>query len=87
MKRRNWKRWLKKRKKDLSTTARELIEHGRKYRVLQMYKNGKISLGKAADELDLPLTEFIDLLNEFGILANVDYEDYLKGLKDIEKVW
>lgn len=73
--------------KDLSTTARELIEHGRRYRVLQMYKDGRISLGKAADELDLPLTEFIDLLNEFGISANVDYEDYLKGLKDIEKVW
>lgn len=73
--------------KDLSATARELIEYGRKYRVLQMYKDGRISLGKAADELELPLTEFMDLLHEFGIPANIDYEDYLKGLKNIEKVW
>ncbi len=73
--------------KDLSTTARELIEYGRKYRVLQLYKKGKISLGKGADELDLPLTEFIDLLNEFGIEANIDYEDYLQSIKNIEDVW
>jgi len=73
--------------KDLSATARELIEYGRKYRVLQLYKEGKISLGKAADELDLSLTEFIDLLNEFGISANIDYEDYLKGTKNLEEVW
>lgn len=73
--------------KDLSTTARELIEYGRKYRVLQLYKKGKISLGKGAAELDLPLTEFIDLLNEFGIEANIDYEDYLQGIKNIEDVW
>jgi len=73
--------------KDLSSTARELIEYGRKYRVLQLYKKGKISLSKGAAELDLPLTEFIDLLNEFGIEANIDYEDYLQGIKNIEEVW
>ncbi len=64
-----------------------MIEYGRKYRVLQLYKDGKISLGKAADELDLPMTEFIDLLNEFGISANIDYEDYLQGLQNLKKVW
>ncbi|MFO8109758.1 MAG: UPF0175 family protein [Thermoplasmata archaeon] len=73
--------------KDLSATARELIEYGRKFRVIQHYKDGKISLGKAADELEVPLTDFMDLLHEFGISANVSYEDYLKGLKEIEKVW
>ncbi len=65
----------------------EMIEYGRKYRVIQLYKDGKISLGKAADELDLPMTEFIDLLNEFGISANIDYEDYLQGLQNLKKVW
>ncbi len=73
--------------KDLSTTARELIEYGRKYRMLQLYKDGKISLGKAAQVLDMPLTDFIDLLNEFGIRANIDYEDYLQGIKNLEEVW
>ncbi len=72
---------------DLSSTARELIEYGRKYRVLHLYKEGKISLGKGAEELDLPLSEFIDLLNDFGITANVDYEDYLQGIKNLEEVW
>lgn len=73
--------------KDLSATARELIEYGRKYRVLRLYKMGKISLGKAADELDLQLTEFMDLFDEFSIPANIDYEDYLRGMKNIEEVW
>lgn len=73
--------------KDLSTTARELIEYGRKYRAIQLYKDGKISLGKAAEELDIPLTDFMDLLHDFNIPAKVSYEDYLKGLKEIEKVW
>ena len=81
------KKLSKEEGKDLSSTARELMEYGRKYRVLQLYKDGKISLGKAADELDLPLTEFIDLLNEFGISANIDYEDYLQGLQNLKKVW
>ncbi|MFW6038823.1 MAG: UPF0175 family protein, partial [Candidatus Saliniplasma sp.] len=73
--------------KDLSTTARELIEYGRKYRAIHLYKEGKISLGKAAEELEIPLTEFMDLLHDFNIPANISYEDYLKGMKEIEKVW
>ena len=68
--------------KDLSTTARELIEYGRKYRAIQLYKDGKISLGKAAEELDVPLTDFMDLLHDFNIPAKVSYEDYLKGLEE-----
>ena len=73
--------------KDLSAAARELIEYGRKFRVLQLYKEGKISLGKAADDLELPLTEFMDLLHDFGMSANISYEDYLSGLKELEEVW
>ncbi len=73
--------------KDLSTTARELVEYGRKYRAIQLYKDGKISLGKAADELEIPLTDFMDLLHDFNIPAKVSYEDHLKGLIEIEKVW
>ena len=71
----------KKQNIDKSTAARELIEYGKIYLVLRLYKEGKISLEKTAKELDLSISETIDLLSEFGIKAPINFEDYLKGYK------
>lgn len=71
---------------DKSTAARELIEYGKIYLVVKLYKEGKISLEKTAKELDLSISETIDLLSEFGIKAPISYEDYLKGYK-LEKIF
>jgi len=29
----------------------------------------------------------MDILAEYGVVANLEYEDYLKSLKTIRKVW
>lgn len=29
----------------------------------------------------------MDVLSEYGVDANVEYEDYLKGLKSLKKIW
>lgn len=71
--------WSKNREIDKSTAARELIEYGKIYLILKIYKDGKISLEKTAKELGLPISETIDLLAEFGINAPITSEDYLKG--------
>ena len=76
----------KKKGIDKSTVARELIEYGRTHLVLKLYKEGRISLEKTAKELELSISETIDLLAEFGIKSPITYEDYLKGY-DLEKMF
>ena len=76
----------KRRNVDKSTAARELIEYGKIYLILKLYKEGKISLEKLSKELSLSLSEAIDMLAEFGIKAPITYEDYLKGYK-LEKIF
>ena len=76
----------KKRNIDRSTAARELIEYGKIYLVLKLYKEGRMSLEKTSKELCLSISETIDLLAEFGIKAPITYEDYLKGYK-LEKIF
>lgn len=66
-------------KKDKSAVTRELIDYGWYFLALKNYKDGKLSLGSLAKQLDLRLPETMDLLADFGITAPIDYADYLKG--------
>lgn len=70
-------------KVDRTTAARELIEYGWQYYILMQYKTGKLSVGKTAEELQMSISELIDLLAEFGIESPLSYGDYLEGLKNI----
>ncbi len=45
-----------------------------------------MSLEKISKELNLSISETIDLLAEFGIKAPISFEDYLKGYK-LEKIF
>lgn len=80
------KKIAKKEKKDKSTITRQLIGYGLTYLIIKLYGEGKLSLEKTAKELDLSISETIDLLSEFGIKAPIDYEDYLKGYEISEGV-
>ena len=33
------------------------------------------------------LKEMMDVLSEYGIDSNIEYEDCLKGLKSLRKIW
>lgn len=77
----------KKKKIDKSTAARELIDYGKTLWIFKEYQEGRLSLENAAKELELSISEFIDLLAKFGIRSPVEYEDYLKGLEALEEVW
>jgi hypothetical protein len=65
--------------KGRSTVARELIQQGLQFRMLKQYREGKLSLGGLAKNLDISIGETIDLLAGFMIESSVEYEDYLKG--------
>ena len=69
---------------DRSYAARKLIDYGWVYFVLKNYKDGKISLGKAAKKLDLTITETIELLADLGIKSPISYSEYLEGYKAFE---
>src|SRR3989344_6034239 len=75
-----------KNKKDRSTTIRELVEQGQIYFAITQYKEGKISIGKAAEIAGLNISEMIDLLEKLGIESNIELEDYLEGEKLAEKL-
>lgn len=75
----------KRHKKDKSTVARELLSQGWIYRWLKLYREGKASLGTVAKELELSLSETLDLLTELGIEAPLDYEDYLAGYETLRR--
>lgn len=70
---------------DQSQIARELINRGWKFYLLCRYKEGELSLGSLAKELDMPLSLTIDFLEELGIPAPLEYEDYLQGLGVLTK--
>lgn len=68
-------------RKDKSTIARELLEHGWEFLMVRYYKEGKLSLAGLARKLDISISEAIDLLAELGIEAPIAFEDYLKGFE------
>lgn len=66
-----------------SRIIRKLIESGRIFLAIEQYKEGKASLNKAAEISGLCLSEFIDVLTEFGIESNLTLEDFEEGLKNL----
>lgn len=77
----------KKENGDRSYAARKLMDYGWIYFILKDYKDGKISLGKAAKQLDLTITELIELLADLGIKSPISYEDYLDGYKSLKDIF
>ena len=72
---------------DLSKAVRELVHKGRLMLAVERYKEGKASLGLAAELADLTLGEMINTLAEYGVQSNLETEDYLKGLENLRKEW
>ncbi len=74
-------------KEDVSKTVRELVDLGRIMLAIEKYKKAEASIEKAARIAGLSISEMMDIFKEYGIGTNLEYEDYLKGLKILRKVW
>jgi predicted HTH domain antitoxin len=72
-------------KREKSASARELLNAGWTFRWLKLYRLGKVSLGKTAEQLNLSVGEVIDLLAELGIEAPIKYDDYLEGFESLKR--
>lgn len=72
---------------DLSKTVRELVTRGRILLAVEKYRDGEVSLGKAAEIAGLTVGQMMRTLADFGIESGVEKEDYLEGLKHLAKIW
>lgn len=76
---------------DKSAALRYLLELGIKQykleKAIQLYRSGKVSLGKASDISEVPVGELMDILADRGTPSNMTTEDLRSGLKNIEKVF
>jgi predicted HTH domain antitoxin len=74
-------------KEDLSTAVRDLVARGRVLMALERYREGKASLGKAAEVAGVSVSEMMDLLAEHGIVSELRVEDYRESLRTLREVW
>jgi len=64
-----------------STLIKEFIEDGLRRRVIRLYQSGKLTAGRAAEILEIPLREFLEILEREGVPVNWDSESIKEYLK------
>ena len=77
----------KEERSDLSKAVRDMVTRGRILLAVERYKKGEASLGKAAELAGLPVGQMMTILTEFGVESRIENEDYLQGLRNLQKVW
>ena len=75
-----------KENKKKGEAARSLLSYGWFFFNHKRYKEGRISLETLAKELDLSVSETIDLLVEYGVPSSISYDDYLEGLETLRQL-
>lgn len=77
----------KEEKEDVSKAVRELVDLGRIMFAIEKYKKSEASIEKAARIAGVSISKMLDIFKEHGVAANLEHEDYLKGLKSLRKIW
>jgi len=72
---------------DVSKEVRELVDLGRLMLSINKYKKSEASLERASKIAGVSISKMMDILKEYGVEANLEHEDYIKGLKNLRKVW
>ena len=67
-------------------TLRELIVNGRLMLAIKLYKEKKISIGKASELAGISISEMIDTLSKFGLSSNISSEDFKESLRTARKL-
>jgi len=66
---------------DRSTLIKEFIEDGLRRRVIHLYQRGKLTAGRAAEILEIPMREFLEILEREDVPVNWDSESIKEYLK------
>jgi len=57
------------------------IEYERLKRGIELYRDRKVSLRKAAEIAGIPISQMMDWLVRFGVKSNITLQDYRAGLE------
>jgi len=74
-------------REDVSKTVRELVDLGRVMLAIEKYRKSEASIEKAARIAGISISKMMDIFKENGVETNIEYEDYLEGLKRLREVW
>jgi predicted HTH domain antitoxin len=77
----------KQERSDLSKTVRELVTRGRILLAVEKYRDGEVSLGRAADLAGMSVGQMMKTLSDYGVESRIEKEDYLQGLNHLAKSW
>jgi predicted HTH domain antitoxin len=64
-----------------------MVTRGRILLGVERYKEGEVSLGRAAELAGVPVGQMMRILTEFGVESQIEKEDYLEGVRNLQKVW
>lgn len=68
-------------KVDRSVLLKEFIVDGLRQRVVHLYRKGRLTAGRAAEMLGVPLREFLDILEREGVPVNWDSREVKEYLR------
>ena len=68
-----------------SELIRLLLFKGREMQAMELYKNGKVSLGLGARLAGLTLSDFMDLLKKYNVQLNLEIEDAKDAMRYAEE--
>jgi predicted HTH domain antitoxin len=74
-------------REDLSTAVRDLLARGRVFLAVERCREGKASLGRAAEMAGISVAEMLDLLERHGVAANLSVGDYRESLSNLREIW
>ena len=77
----------KKERTDLSKAIRDLVTRGRVLLAIEKYRDGEVSLGKAAELAGVRVGQMMKTLADFGVESRIEQDDYLQGLENLKKAW
>ena len=77
-------------KLDKSTAFRNILQKGiqedKKEKALELYMNGKFSIGQAAKFADMHIGDFYDLMRQKGIESNLTLEDFNESIRHAKRL-
>jgi predicted HTH domain antitoxin len=77
----------KEERTDLSKTVRDLVTRGRILLAVEKYRDGKVSLGKAAELAGMRVGQMMKTLADFRVESRIEQGDYLQGIENLKKAW
>jgi predicted HTH domain antitoxin len=77
----------KEEKEDVSKKVRELVDLGMIMLAIEKYQRSEASTEKSARIAGVSISKMMEILKQFGVEVNLEYEDYLTGLKSLRKTW